>query len=239
MDYKNINTYNYDLDESLIAQMPIKKRDHSNLLVVNKNNGKLIDDKFYNIINYLNSNDILVFNNTKVIPSRIYGYKSDTNAKIEVLLLKELDKDIWECLVRPQKRVHISTVINFSEEFNMEVLEVLNEGIVHAKFNYKGIFMEHLDKLGAMPLPPYIHKKLEDKNRYNTVYAKIYGSSAAPTAGLHFTNELIDKIKEKGIKILYITLNVGLGTFRPVSEENITNHIMHKEYYEINKQVAA
>lgn len=238
MDYKNINTYDYDLDESLIAQRPIEERDHSKLLIVDKNNGTFIDEKFYNIIDYLKYGDVLVLNNTKVMPSRIFGFKSDTNAKIEVLLLKELDKDIWECLVRPQKRVHVSTKIIFDDKFNMEVLEVLSDGIIHAKFNYNGIFIEHLERLGAMPLPPYIHEKLKDKDRYNTVYAKVFGSAAAPTAGLHFTEELIEKIKSKGIKILYVTLNVGLGTFRPVNEDDITKHIMHKEYYEINEEVS-
>ena len=238
MDYKNIETYDYDLDESLIAQSPIKDRDHSKLLIVDKNNGKLIDDKFYNIINYLNKGDILVLNNTKVMPSRIIGYKEDTDAKIEVLLLKEIDTDIWECLVRPQKRLHIGTIVIFNSDFKCEVVEVLNDGITHIKLIYNGVLLEHLDKIGAMPLPPYIHETLKDNSRYNTVYANKYGSAAAPTAGLHFTKELIEKIKEKGIEILYVTLNVGLGTFRPVSESDITKHDMHKELYEISEEVA-
>lgn len=238
MNYKDIETYNYDLNESLIAQSPIKDRDHSKLLIVDKNNGKLIDEKFYNIINYLNKGDVLVLNNTKVMPSRIFGYKEDTNAKIEVLLLKEIDPDIWECLVRPQKRVHIGTKIKFNDEFSCEVLDVLNDGITHIKLNYNGILIEHLDKIGAMPLPPYIHERLNDNSRYNTVYADKYGSAAAPTAGLHFTKELLRKIEEKGIEILYVTLNVGLGTFRPVSESDITKHDMHKELYAITEEVA-
>ena len=238
MDYKDINTYNYDLDESLIAQTPIKNRDHSKLLIVNKNNGKYKDEMFYNIINYLHEGDIFVLNNTKVMPSRIIGYKEETNAKIEVLLLKELDNDIWQCLVRPQKRVKIGTKITFEEDFTCEVLEVLNDGITNIKFNYKGIFIEHLNNIGAMPLPPYIHEKLNDNSRYNTVYAKNYGSAAAPTAGLHFTNDLLDKIKEKGVEVLYVTLNVGLGTFRPVTENDITCHDMHSELYQISKDVA-
>lgn len=238
MDYKDINTYDYDLDESLIAQTPIMKRDHSKLLVVNKNNGNYKDEIFYNIINYLHKGDVLVLNNTKVLPSRIIGYKVDTNAKIEVLLLKELDKDIWECLIRPQKRVKMGTIIKFEDGFECEVVNVLNDGITHVKFNYNGIFVEHLNSVGAMPLPPYIHEKLKDNDRYNTVYAKKNGSAAAPTAGLHFTNELLDEIKEKGIEILYVTLNVGLGTFRPVTENDITNHDMHSELYEISDEVA-
>ena len=238
MNYKDIETYNYDLDESLIAQTPIKERDHSKLLVVNKNNGNFKDEVFYNIINYLHEGDTLVLNNTKVLPSRIIGYKIDTNAKIEVLLLKELDKDIWECLVRPQKRVKFGTKIKFEDNFECEVLEVLNDGITHVKFNYTGIFVEHLNSVGAMPLPPYIHEKLKENDRYNTVYAKVVGSAAAPTAGLHFTNELLSEIKDKGIDILYVTLNVGLGTFRPVTENDITNHDMHSELYEISEDVA-
>ena len=238
MNYKDINTYDYDLDESLIAQTPIKERDHSRLLVVNKEKGNFKDDNFYNIINYLHKGDVLVLNNTKVLPSRIIGYKVDTNAKIEVLLLKELESDLWEALVRPQKRVHLGTIIKFEEDFECTVTEVLNDGITHVKFNYKGIFLEHLNSVGAMPLPPYIHEKLKDNDRYNTVYALVKGSAAAPTAGLHFTNELLDKIKEKGIEVLNVTLNVGLGTFRPVSVTDITKHDMHSELYEISEDVA-
>ena len=238
MNYKDINTYDYDLDESLIAQTPIKERDHSRLLVVNKIDGNYKDEHFYNIINYLHEGDTLVLNNTKVLPSRIYGYKVDTNAKIEVLLLKELESDTWQCLIRPQKRVHIGTIIKFEDNFECEVISVLNDGITNVKFNYTGIFLEHLNSVGVMPLPPYIHEKLKDNDRYNTVYAKTIGSSAAPTAGLHFTNELLDKIKEKVIDILYVTLNVGLGTFRPVVETDVTKHDMHSELYEINNEVA-
>ncbi len=238
MDYKNINTYDYNLDESLIAQTPIKDRDHSKLLVVNKNNGKYKDDVFYNIINYLKKGDVLVLNNTKVLPSRIIGYKTDTNAKIEVLLLKELESDVWQCLVRPQKRVKVGTQIKFEDDFSCEVIEVLNDGITNIKLIYKGILVEHLNSVGAMPLPPYIHEKLKDNDRYNTVYAKKTGSAAAPTAGLHFTNELLSDINKKGIEILYVTLNVGLGTFRPVVENDITKHDMHSELYEISKDVA-
>ena len=238
MDYKNIETYDYDLDESLIAQTPIKERDHSKLLVVNKKDGNYKDEVFYNIINYLHKGDVLVLNNTKVLPSRIIGYKIDTNAKIEVLLLTDLGDNIWECLVRPQKRVHIGTVIKFDDDFTCEVVEVKDNGITHVKLMFSGILVEHLDKVGAMPLPPYIHEKLKDNSRYNTVYAKREGSAAAPTAGLHFTNELLNEIREKGIEILYVTLNVGLGTFRPVSEDDITHHDMHSETYEISEEVS-
>ena len=238
MDYKNIETYDYDLDESLIAQTPLKMRDHSKLLVVNKKDGSFKDDVFYNIIDYLESGDTLVLNNTKVLPSRIYGIKKETNAKIEVLLLKEIESDEWETLVRPQKRVKKGTVISFDDDFECIVTDVLNDGITHVKFNYKGIFLEHLNKVGAMPLPPYIHEKLKDNDRYQTVYAKNLGSAAAPTAGLHFTKELLEKIREKNVDILYVTLNVGLGTFRPVTEDDITHHDMHSEKYEITEEVA-
>ena len=238
MDYKNIETYDYDLDESLIAQTPLRERDHSKLLVVNKKDGSFKDDVFYNIINYLESGDTLVLNNTKVLPSRIYGIKKETNAKIEVLLLKEIESDEWETLVRPQKRVKKGTVVSFDTDFECVVTDVLNDGITHVKFNYKGIFLEHLNKVGAMPLPPYIHEKLKDNDRYQTVYAKNLGSAAAPTAGLHFTKELLEKIREKNVDILYVTLNVGLGTFRPVTENNITHHDMHSEKYEITEEVA-
>lgn len=238
MNYKDINTYDYELDESLIAQTPIKQRDHSKLLVVNKNTGEYKDEIFYNLINYLHEGDTLVLNNTKVLPSRIIGYKIDTNAKIEVLLLKEYETDTWECLIRPQKRVKIGTIINFEDNFECEVIEVLNDGITHVKFNYNGIFIEHLEKVGAMPLPPYIHEKLKENDRYNTVYAEKQGSAAAPTAGLHFTKELLEELKINGINILYVTLNVGLGTFRPVSENDITKHDMHSEFYEISESVA-
>ncbi len=237
MNYKDIETYNYELDESLIAQTPIKERDHSKLLIVNKNNGNHKDEVFYNIINYLHKGDVLVLNNTKVLPSRIIGYKEETNAKIEVLLLKDLGNDIWECLVRPQKRVKEGTKINFEDDFSCTAIKLFEDGITHFKFEYKGIFVEHLNSIGAMPLPPYIHEELKDNDRYNTVYAKINGSAAAPTAGLHFTNELLEQIKNKGIDIEYVTLNVGLGTFRPVSQQDITKHDMHSEKYEISKSV--
>jgi len=238
MNYKDINTYDFHLDESKIAQKPIINRDESKLLVLNKKTGKFYDEVFKNIINYLNKGDVLVLNDTKVIPSRIYGYKELTNAKIEILLLKDLGDDTWECLVKPQKRLHVKDIIIFKDNFKCEVEELFNDGITHVKFKYNGIFLELLNEIGVMPLPPYIHEKLLDNNRYNTIYARNLGSAAAPTAGLHFTEELLNKLKEKEVKILFVTLDVGLGTFRPVIEQNITNHNMHKEFYSISKEVA-
>ena len=238
MNYKDIETYNYELDESLIAQTPIKERDHSRLLIVNKNNGNHKDEVFYNIINYLHKGDVLVLNNTKVLPSRIIGYKEETNAKIEVLLLTDLGNDIWECLVRPQKRVKEGTKINFEDDFSCTAIKLFEDGITHFKFEYKGIFVEHLNNIGAMPLPPYIHEELKDNDRYNTVYAKINGSAAAPTAGLHFTKELFDELKSKGIEVVDVTLHIGLGTFKPVKENDIRKHDMHFEYYSITSDAA-
>lgn len=231
--------FDYDLDENLIAQTPIKKRDTSRLLVLNKETGEIEHKIFTDIIDYLTDNDVLVFNNTKVLPARLYGVKETTHAKIEVLLLKELHTDTWECLVKPAKRVKKEMIINFGEGLlKAECLEEKPDGIRVLKMLYKGIFYEVLDKLGEMPLPPYIHEKLQDKDRYQTVYAEINGSAAAPTAGLHFTNELLEKIKAKNIEVLFVTLHVGLGTFRPVAEEDILNHQMHSEYYEIDEATA-
>ncbi|MFA6327472.1 MAG: tRNA preQ1(34) S-adenosylmethionine ribosyltransferase-isomerase QueA [Bacilli bacterium] len=231
--------FDYDLDESLIAQTPIKKRDTSRLLILNKESGEIEHKVFTDLIDYLTVNDVLVFNNTKVLPARLYGFKEETNAKIEVLLLKELTSDTWECLVKPAKRVKKEMIINFGEGLlKAECIEEKEDGIRIFKMIYQGIFYEVLDKLGEMPLPPYIHEKLKDKDRYQTVYAEINGSAAAPTAGLHFTNEVIEKIKAKNIDILFVTLHVGLGTFRPVAEEDIINHQMHSEYYEISEEVA-
>lgn len=234
----NIEDFNYHLDESLIAQVPIKNRDQSRLLVMDKKTGELKDEIFENIIDYLNPKDVLVLNDTKVLPARIFGKKEDTDANIELLLLKNIEKDNWECLARPAKRLNIGTVINFNDILKATVTEKHDEGIVHVNFEYEGIFIENLDKIGTMPLPPYIHETLEDQKRYQTVYAKYIGSAAAPTAGLHFTKELLQKIKEKGIEIEYVTLHVGLGTFRPVVEEDITKHNMHSESFSMTKEVA-
>jgi len=230
--------FDFDLPENLIAQTPLDKRDNSKLLVLNKETGNIEHKHFSDIINLLTKDDILVLNDTKVIPARLYGIKKETNAAIEILLLKEIKKDTWECLVKPAKRVHIGTIVKFSDKLTAECVEIKDEGIRIFKLIYKGILYEILDELGEMPLPPYIHEKLENKDRYQTVYAKNIGSAAAPTAGLHFTEDLLEKIKQKGIKVLYITLHVGLGTFRPVNVEDVTKHQMHSEFYSMNKNTA-
>ena len=235
----NIEDYNYDLKEELIAQTPLKDRSSSRLLVLDKETRTYEDKKFTDILDYLSPGDTLVINDTKVIPARLIGSKEDTNATIELLLLKEMENNIWECLAKPCKRLHLGTIILFGDGIlKAEVTEILNEGIVHVKMIYKGIFLEILDKLGNMPLPPYIHETLEDKDRYQTVYARVLGSAAAPTAGLHFTNELLDKIEKKGIKIIRVTLHVGLGTFRPVMVNDVKNHVMHSEHFILTKEAA-
>ena len=231
--------FDYKLDEELIAQTPLKDRSSSRLLVLDKKTKTYEDKTFLDIIDYLNEGDTLVINNTKVIPARLIGEKEETKARIELLLLKDLGEDTWECLSKPEKRLHIDTIVSFGNGLlKAKVIEKKAEGIVRVKLLYNGILMEILDKLGTMPLPPYIHEKLKDQDRYQTVYAKVTGSAAAPTAGLHFTQELLDKIKEKGINIAKVTLHVGLGTFRPVNEEDIKDHKMHTEYYEMNKETA-
>ena len=235
----DINEFDYDLPKELIAQTPLKDRSSSKLLIMNKNSGELKHEVFSNIINYLNKGDVLVLNDTKVIPARLIGEKEETGAVIEILLLKDIGNDTWECLAKPGKRLKIGTTIKFGDgSLRCEIVEKLEEGIVHVKLIYKGILMEILDKLGTMPLPPYIHEKLEDQSRYQTVYAKVSGSAAAPTAGLHFTKELLKKIEEKGIIITYVTLHVGLGTFRPVEVDNILDHKMHSEYYVMDNKTA-
>ncbi len=230
--------FNYYLPEELIAQTPLKNRSESRLMVLDKD-GNIEHKHFYNIIDYLNEGDSLVINDTKVIPARIIGIKEDTGAVIELLLLKDLSSNKWECLAKPQKRLKINTIISFGDGIlKAQVYEILEEGITRVELLYDGILMEILDKLGSMPLPPYIHEKLKDKDRYQTVYAKNYGSAAAPTAGLHFTKELLDKIKEKGINIVHITLHVGLGTFRPVNVTDVTKHKMHTEHFIVTKEAA-
>ena len=231
--------FDYELPESLIAQTPLEKRDSSRLLVLDKNSGEMKHDHFNNIIDYLKEGDVLCLNNTKVIPARLHGIKEETNAHIELLLLKEKKGDIWECLTKPAKRVKVGSIINFGDGLlKAECVEEKEEGIRVFKLHYQGILYEILDRLGEMPLPPYIHAKLKDKERYQTVYAKYEGSAAAPTAGLHFTNELLEQIKDKGIDIVYVTLHVGLGTFRPVNVEDVTKHKMHSEFYMMNKETA-
>ena len=235
----NINEFDYELPKELIAQTPLKDRSSSRLLILNKNTGELKHEVFSNIIKYLNKGDVLVLNDTKVIPARLIGEKEDTGAVIEILLLKDIGNDTWECLGKPGKRLKIGTIIKFGDgSLRCEVVEKLDEGIIHVKLIYEGILMEILDKLGTMPLPPYIHEKLEDQSRYQTVYAKVSGSAAAPTAGLHFTKDLLKEIENKGIIIAYVTLHVGLGTFRPVEVENVLDHKMHSEYYVMNKETA-
>ena len=231
--------FDYYLPEELIAQTPLEKRDDSKLLILDKNTGEIKHEKFHNIIDYLEKDDILVLNDTKVIPARLIGIKKDTKAVIEVLLLNDKGNNIWECLVKPAKRIKVGTLVSFGDDkLIFECIKKEEDGICEFKLIYKGILMEILDELGSMPLPPYIHEKLEDKDRYQTVYAKNLGSAAAPTAGLHFTTDLLDRIQAKGIRVLFITLHVGLGTFRPVKEENILDHKMHSEKYSMSKEVA-
>lgn len=229
--------FDYYLPEELIAQTPLKKRDSSRMLVLDKQNGNIFHKTFSDIIDYLNPGDTLVLNDTKVIPARIIGVKEETGAVIELLLLKNIDDNNWECLTRPAKRVKVGTVISFGDEMlKATCSSVGEEGIRVFSLSYEGILYEILDKLGTMPLPPYIHEKLEDQSRYQTVYAKNIGSAAAPTAGLHFTKELLNDIKNKNVNIAYLTLHVGLGTFRPVNVEDVTKHKMHTEYYSISKE---
>ena len=231
--------FDYELPERLIAQTPLEKRDDSKLMILDRKTGEIIHETFHNIINYLDKDDVLVLNDTKVIPARIIGEKEDTKAVIELLLLRNIENNDWLCLAKPAKRIKIGTIISFDNgKLKAKCLEVLDEGIRKIEFIYDGIFYEILDELGSMPLPPYIKEKLEDKDRYQTVYAKNNGSAAAPTAGLHFTKELLKAIEEKGINICYITLHVGLGTFRPVNVEDVTKHKMHSEFYHMSKEVA-
>ena len=228
--------FDYYLPEELIAQSPLMDRDSCKLLVLHKNTGEIEHKVFSDIIDYLRPGDALVINDTKVIPARIIGEKEDTHAVIELLLLKDLGKDEWECLSKPQKRLHVGTTLTFGDgSLKAEVTEILPDGITHVKLLYKGILMEILERLGTMPLPPYIHEKLDKQDMYQTVYAKNYGSAAAPTAGLHFTPELLEDIKNKGVEIVPVTLNVGLGTFRPVQVEDVTKHVMHTESYVLSK----
>ena len=234
-----VEDFNYELPEELIAQTPLEERDASRLLVLDKTSGKTEHKIFRDIIDYLNPGDTLVLNDTKVLPARLIGEKEDTKAVIEVLLLKNVENDNWECLVKPARRVKVGTKVSFGNgKLILTCTKVADEGIRYFDFSYKGIFLEVLDELGTMPLPPYIHEKLENKEMYQTVYAKEVGSAAAPTAGLHFTTELLDKIKDKGINICYITLHVGLGTFRPVKVDTIEEHKMHSEYYSMSNDVA-
>ena len=232
--------FDYYLPDELIAQTPLEKRDNSRLLILDKETGNIEHKHFSDIIDYLDPGDVLVLNDTKVMPARLYGVKEDTNASIEVLMLKEIGNNTWECLCKPAKRVKVGTIITFGDgRLKAKCIDIKEEGIRVFELIYKGILYEILDSLGEMPLPPYIHEKLKDKDRYQTVYAKCVGSAAAPTAGLHFTNELLDKIKNKGIIVTYITLHVGLGTFRPVSVDDVSSHKMHSEFYQMDKDTAS
>ena len=230
-----VSDFNYDLPEELIAQTPLEKRDESRLMVLDRKNKTIEHKKFKDIIDYLEPGDCLVRNNTKVLPARIYG-KKETGANVEFLLLNNIEGDIWETIVRPGNKLHVGTKVIFGEgKLIAEILDTMPGGTRKVQFSYNGIFNEILDEIGLMPLPPYIHEELKDKDRYQTVYAKYDGSAAAPTAGLHFTPELLKKIEEKGVKIANVTLHVGIGTFRPVKEETVEAHEMHTEHYYIKE----
>ena len=231
--------FNFHLPEELIAQHPLEKRDTSRLMVLDKATGEIEHKHFYDVLNYLNPGDTLVLNNTRVLPARLIGEKEETGGKIEFLLLKRIEGDKWECLAKPGRKAKVGTVFTFGEgKLKAIVREIGEEGNRIIEFKYDGIFEQVLDELGQMPLPPYIHEKLEDKERYQTVYSKEKGSAAAPTAGLHFTEDLLKEIKDKGVNIAYLTLHVGLGTFRPVKVDDVNNHVMHSEYYHLDKENA-
>ena len=238
----DIEQFNYYLPEELIAQTPIQKRDESRLLVMNRITGEYEDKVFKDVIDYLEPGDVLVRNDTKVIPARLYGTKS-TGAKVEFVLLKRLEGDTWEVMCRPGNKLHEGAIVNFGEEgkdplLTAQIIGLMEDGTRKVKFSYSGIFNEILDQIGLMPLPPYIHESLKEKDRYNTVYAMFDGSAAAPTAGLHFTKELLKKIEEKGVEIANVTLHVGIGTFRPVKEKNVEDHHMHEEHYLLKEEDA-
>ena len=234
-----VTDFDFYLPEELIAQHPLEERDSSRLMVLDRETGEIEHKIFHDIIDYLNEGDTLVLNNTRVMPARLIGEKEGTGGKIEFLLLKRVDKDRWECLAKPGKSARVGRKFTFGEgKLKAEVVDVLEDGNRIVEFSYEGIWEEVLDSLGEMPLPPYIHERLEDRERYQTVYSKENGSAAAPTAGLHFTEDLLQKIKEKGVNIAYVTLHVGLGTFRPVKVDTIENHDMHSEYYVLDEENA-
>ena len=231
-----VSEFNYDLPEELIAQTPLEKRDESRLMVLDRKNQTIEHKVFKDILEYLKPGDVLVRNNTKVIPARIYG-KKETGANVEFLLLKNIEGDIWESIVRPGNKLHVGTKVIFGEGLlEAKILDIMPGGTRKVQFKYDGIFNEILDKIGLMPLPPYIHEELKEKDRYQTVYAKYEGSAAAPTAGLHFTNDLIEKLQEKGVEIANVTLHVGIGTFRPVKEDTVEAHEMHSEHFYIKQE---
>lgn len=234
----NIDLFNYDLPEELIAQTPLTDRTASRFLIYHQKSHKIEHKYFKDLINYLKKGDTIVLNDTKVIPARLYALKKETSALIEVLLLKDLGNDIWQCLTKPAKRLKEGTELEVQDKLKLKVIKKLDDGICHIKLIYHGILVNILDELGEMPLPPYIHEKLKDKNMYQTVYAKNLGSAAAPTAGFHFDQEQIKELEKKGINFAYLTLHVGLGTFRPVKEGHIEDHEMHSEYYELDQKNA-
>ena len=235
----NTADFDFHLPEELIAQTPLEKRDSSRLLIVDRETGQFSDQHFDNIIDQLEPGDALVMNNTRVLPARLYGTKPETGGHVELLLLKNTQGDFWEVLAKPAKRLRVGTRVSFGDgRLTATVTEKLEHGGRIVRFDYQGIFLEVLESLGEMPLPPYIHEKLEDRERYQTVYAKENGSAAAPTAGLHFTEKLLDKIAAKGVKLVYLTLHVGLGTFRPVSVDNLEEHEMHSEFYSLSEEAA-
>ena len=233
-----LSDFDYELPEELIAQTPCKERDHSRLMVLNRAEQSIEHRHFYDLIDYLKPGDTLVFNDTKVMPARLIGHRAKTGGRVEVFLLRRTEGTRWEVLVKPGKKAQLGNIIEFGDELSCEVVDHTDFGGRIVEFKFDGIFEEILDRLGETPLPPYIHEKLDDKSRYQTVYAREEGSAAAPTAGLHFTKELLAKIKEKGIDLAFVTLHVGLGTFRPVNVDNIEDHVMHKEFYHIEKQAA-
>ncbi|MCP0886015.1 tRNA preQ1(34) S-adenosylmethionine ribosyltransferase-isomerase QueA [Ligilactobacillus sp. WILCCON 0076] len=239
VEHLTTEDFDYELPQSLIAQTPLEKRDHSRLLVLNSKTDEMRDDIFYNIIDELNPGDALVMNDSRVMPARIYGIKPDTGGHVEVLLLNNTQGDEWETLVKPAKRAKVGTKLSFGDgQLTATVTKELEHGGRMIEFHYEGIFLEILDRLGEMPLPPYIKEKLDDPEMYQTVYSREVGSAAAPTAGLHFTKELLQKIEEKGVKLVYLTLHVGLGTFRPVSVTNVEDHKMHSEFYRLDEKSA-
>jgi len=233
-----LSDFDYFLPEELIAQHPCEPRDHSRLLVLDKNTGSTTHQHFYDLPDYLRAGDTLVFNDTRVIPARLIGAKAETGGKVEVFLLNRISGDEWEVLVKPGKKARSGTIITFGNDLCCEIMETTDFGGRLVRFKFAGVFEEVLDKLGQTPLPPYIKEELADKERYQTVYARERGSAAAPTAGLHFTRELMTRLSEKGINLAFVTLHVGLGTFRPVSTDNIKNHVMHREYYSVSPEAA-
>lgn len=237
INFKSLDTYDYHLPENLIAQTPLEKRDESRLLVFDRKTKDIFHRQFKDITDFLKKGDVLVINNTRVLPARLMAKKS-TGANVEILLLKRINLNDWEVLLKPGKRVKIGTVLTISDELKCELIEIKNDGNRIVRFYFNGVFEEILNRVGSMPLPHYIHEKLKDKERYQTVYNKVLGSAAAPTAGLHFTDELLKRIRDMGVEIVELTLDVGLGTFRPCKEKDITKHVMHSEHYSLSKEVA-